>query len=154
MDGIQCYRGPLTRTMAGYKLISSSFLLCGLIAVPTLLNTGDQGILGASMVGIASILPIGLQILLVPGYVVQINLASKTKQTGLKVLGELNKDTKLKIHYFSHFGIVRSRITRIGDLSPVTSRRLVNYRDSRGKYWIDSSRSPIMAKITSISKSQ
>lgn len=94
-ESLYIYRGPLFRTMSGYKFLSGSFILCGAITVPALLGVSDgAGITGAVAIGFASLLPITLQTILVPRYVARMALASALPETSGSVLDH-NAQVKL-----------------------------------------------------------
>lgn len=133
----ELYRGTLHRTMAGYKLISGTFLFCGCLAVPTLLCTGEQGVPGAIAITVASLLPFTIQTILVPHYVSRITIDNSRNLSPYTLTTSITKQTNLEVSYFSLFGIKTSRET-IQGLKEVKSLRWVNYRGNAGRnYYID-----------------
>lgn len=167
-DPYQFYRSPMFRTMAGYKFLSGTFLLCGSFAVPALLWTGEQGINGAIAVGLASIVPVTLQTIFVPRYVARMSLEevtpaelqstlpknkSKRVEKGssapLDILDALVPQSSIRIDYFTLLGPLRTRIEKIGDIRPHHGWRWMNWKTKTGRgYYVDAQvAGPILRKV-------
>lgn len=175
-DPLQFYRSPLFRTMSGYKLLSGAFLLCGTVAVPALLYTGQQaGITGSLVVAAASMTPITLQTIFVPRYIARMSLVrpaplttitnttGQTRQESRKanassmahstapidILDSLVPQSQIRIEYFTFSGFLRTKLARIADLRPHRDFRWVNWKTSDGlALYVDKEAAgPILKKI-------
>ncbi|KAI9478764.1 MAG: hypothetical protein EXX96DRAFT_572193 [Benjaminiella poitrasii] len=51
------YIGPFAETMKRYKMTASVFGLCGIVAVPALLSSGQVPVLSAALAGISAVSP-------------------------------------------------------------------------------------------------
>lgn len=179
-DAFQFYQSPFLRTFTGYKFLSSTFLLCGTIAVPTLLMTGQQeGVIGAVAIGFASILPMSLQMIIVPRFVSRMRLSNleitskspvtsgdqqivkrdlqgKANSQGKDNLYELHKGIHIGIEYFSFLGLLKTTTEQIGHLRPYKSRfRWINWTSERtgAKYYVDEKiAGPVLRKIVRMMK--
>lgn len=147
--------------------------MCGTLAVPALLFTGAQeGIIGAVAVGVASILPMTAQMVMVPRYVARMRLMppsttsipvlegrqknesrvlkKQSKAESIDLLGSLALQSQIRIEYFTLFGMLKSTTETITDLKPHRGIRWINWKSSGTKlnYYVDRQvAGPVLQKI-------
>lgn len=169
-DIYQFYQSPLLRLFTGYKFLSSTFLLCGTLAVPALLLTGQQeGVYGAVAIGVASALPMTAQMVMVPKFVSRMRLTSPSsieqplvpqkqakvpkvgKVTTMDLLDGLMPSSQISIEHFTLFGMLRSTTEDIRNLEPYRGKfRWTTWRSKESKkaYYVDEQAAgPILKKL-------
>ncbi|RCH96004.1 hypothetical protein CU097_001424 [Rhizopus azygosporus] len=89
------YIGPFADSMKKYKMTASFFGICGIIAVPSLISTGQAPVLSVALAGISAVTPALFVHFYTKGYVTKLIVYDDIKN----VEKERNKPKEMKDKY-------------------------------------------------------
>ncbi|ORY74337.1 hypothetical protein BCR37DRAFT_389886 [Protomyces lactucae-debilis] len=134
-DPYLIYRSPYLKTLSGLKLITGTLLACGCIASPALAFMGPEGYLGACAVALASLLPLGVQRAVIPGFVASIRIippsakdvehtepatarstARSASTAPIDILEGITSNTILQLDTVSLLGPIHTKLETVADL--------------------------------------